>query len=86
MAQTNYNICAVQGDYFKFATIGNSSIINFTTKFKWVFLPYFFLIIKIWNQINKNHPPFFQMAVNFKISYGNHCILVVWCLWFKTQF
>lgn len=36
----------IQGDYFKSATIENSFVANFTKKFKWVPLPYFYPILK----------------------------------------
>lgn len=55
-------------------------MINFTKNFKWVTLPHFYPISKICNEIYKHCPLFYNMAVNFKVPYGNPCIL------FKIKF
>lgn len=37
----------IQDDYFKYATVENSIMINFTKKLKWVTVSYFYSIVKI---------------------------------------
>lgn len=65
----------VQGAQFKWATIGTLLTMQLTIKFKWGTPPYFYLNLKHEIRFMKMLCNFPIMAANFKINYGNLCIL-----------